>query len=92
MPVFLGNTSDPHQSEEAKTKSMILTAGIVVAINLFCYLGFRKYKSVKKDKKYTSLDVDFRKFQDKYEESKVKQGRLFQELDPANYGKPASYL
>ena len=62
IPFFLGTK---------KTKgAMLLTAGIALVANLIALMTIKKYKKRIRNKRFTTLDVDFRKFEEKYEEIK----------------------
>lgn len=87
IPFFLGNTQEDVNGKEGKTYSMCLTAGIVATANIFWYLWYSYLRRAKKNKRYTELDVAFRKFQEKYDEAKEIEIRLIRELTQDNYGK-----
>ena len=87
VPFFLGNTQDISDNKEAKTYSLCLTAGIAATANIFWYLCYAYFQRLKKNKKYTELDVAFRKFQEKYSEIKEVETRLIRGLTEENYGK-----
>jgi len=60
--------------------AMILTCGIALLANIIAYKGFQTYKNKITSKKYTSLDVDFRKFQEKYDQIKEFERNLIPNL------------
>lgn len=86
FPFFLGTNNPPPNLTGSNTSSLWLSAGIVAAANIIAYIAFKQYKKIKKGKKYTSLDVDFRKFQEKYTQFKEKESEIIRSLDYRLYG------
>lgn len=69
-------TSTKSEDGDKLTSGVGITLGIVASVNLIAYLGFRHYKKYFKSNKYTKLDVDFRKFQDKLTDLREKENEI----------------
>jgi hypothetical protein len=72
FPFFMGTSSESEDNTKM-TSGLGITLGVVAVANLVAFLVFKQYKKYFKSKKYTKLDVDFRKFQDKISELQDKE-------------------
>jgi len=86
FPFFCGTKTDSPEGCSVLSSGLGLTLGLAAASNLVAYFAFQRYSKSKKGKKYTSLDVDFRKFQEKFITFKEKEQVIIRTLDFINLG------
>jgi len=79
VPFFMGTLTEG-PSGHWWDSEVAASAGIIAAANIVTYAAYKTYKKFAISKKYSKLDVDFRKYQEKLNELREKERQYMNDL------------